>query len=653
MQLTILQRDPNNPILKPNPQNFWENFASFNGCIIKKDNLYYLFYRAMGDEQEYNNKKLRFSTIGKAISTDGINFQNRELFIKPQYPWERYGCEDPRITYIENQYLIFYTALASYPPHYLGIRVAVALSNDLKNISEKHLVTPFNAKAMAMFPEKINNFYTAILTINTDRPPSQVAIVQFKNISDLWDEGFWLQWYENIDSHLIHLRRVNSDQVEVGAPPLKTDYGWLFVYSYIKHYLSENIKKIFRIETVLLDLQDPTKVIGRIEQPLLTPEVSYELEGQVNDVIFPEGALIENGLLKVYYGAADTYCALATANFPTLMSFFETNAPVTLKCKKFTNNPLLEPIKEHFWEAKGVFNPATIEINKKIFIVYRATSPNNFSNLGLAISNDGIYIDERLSEPIYPLRSVYETPKKPEFAAGCEDPRITLIENTLYMCYTAYDGEMPRLAMTSISVNEFLKRNWSAWTEPKIISPPDVADKDGVIFPEKINGKYVFIHRIEPNIVIDMVDDLEFKEKTHLVSNGIIAPRTGYWDAVKIGVNNPPIKTNLGWLVLYHGISQIDHHYRIGALLLDLNDVTKVIARTPHPILEPESYFEREGVVNNVVFPCGHIVKNNDIYLYYGGADKVVCGAKINLQSLLDYLVKSKEKKYLKINFKP
>ena len=165
------------------------------------------------------------------------------------------------------------------------------------------------------------------------------------------------------------------------------------------------------------------------------------------------------------------------------------------------------------------------------------------------------------------------------------------------MLYTAYDGKMPRLGMTSILIQHFLSRKWDRWKEPIIISAPNIADKDGTLFPEKIQGKYVF------------------KSKPYLDKVGIVAPRNGSWDGVKIGINNPPIKTADGWLIIYHGISQIDFHYRIGALLLDLVDVTHVIARTPYPILEPETSYEREGVVNNVVFPCGMVLRKNLLYI--------------------------------------
>lgn len=644
----LLNRHPQNPIISPNSNNSWESFATFNGAVIKRNELFYMFYRSMGDETKVFNFQLRMSTIGKATSHDGVSFDNHTLFIKPEESWELYGCEDPRIVEIEGKYYIFYTALSNYPPNESGIKVAVAISPDLQTISGKHLVTPFNAKAMTLFPEKVNGLYTAILTVNTDKPPSQIAIAQFENIQTLWDIQYWEQWYENLDEHVVNLRRVNSDQVELGAPPLKTPQGWILVYSYIKHYLSREVQKEFRIESVLLDLVNPRKIIGRIEKPLLKPEAEYELHGQIENIVFPSGAIIENNKLKVYYGAADTYCALASADLPAFMTHFEINTPTTLKCEKFQNNPLLKPIEEHTWESKAVFNPAAIEIENITYIVYRTTGSGNLSHFGLAVSHDGICIDERLTRPIYPHRSVFEMPLEKGNSAGTEDPRITRIGDILYMLYTAYDGRLPRLAMTSITVQDFLKRRWDAWLKPKIISAPNIADKDGALFPEKIQGKFVFLHRVEPNIVIDMVDDLEFEEKSHLGEMKIITPRQGFWDGVKIGINNPPIKTKDGWLIIYHGISKIDRHYRIGALLLDAVDITKILARTPYPILEPETVYERRGVVDNVVFPCGHVLKGDELYLYYGGADKVLCGAKINLLDLLSYLRSSREKKYLK-----
>ncbi len=642
----ILTRFADNPILKPDPNHPWENYATFNPTVIKQKETYVVLYRAMGVEQMIEDKKLRLSIIGKAESADGVHFGHRQPFVIPQDVWEKYGCEDPRVTFIDGKYLLFYTALSRYPPNYTGIRVGVAVSPDLQKFTGRHLVTPFNAKAMTMFPEKINGQYTVALTVNTDNPPSFIALARFTKLETLWNMDFWDDWYKNLQHHLIPLRRVNSDNMEVGATPIKTADGWIFIYSYIKHYFSTGVKKQFRVEAVLLDTYNPQIIRGRIENPLLLPEADYEKSGNVNDIVFPEGAIVENNIIKIFYGAADTSGAVAEAPFDEFRRSFEINQPGTLKCQKFPHNPLLEPLSEHSWEAKAVFNPSALDIDGKVFLLYRAMSDKNVSRFGLAISNDGLLIDERLTEPVYPLRSTFEKPVSGDKPGGTEDPRITRIDDTLYMFYTAYDGNLSRLALSSIAVKDFIQRNWSAWTFPKVISPENVMDKDGMLFPEKVNGKYVIFHRIEPNISIDYVDNLDFAHG-FLKTQSIITPHNRTWDEKKIGINTPPLKTPAGWIVFYHGISLIDGHYRVGALLLDLKDVTKVIGWTPYPILEPETYFEKHGLVDNVVFPCGYVVRGDTIHLYYGGADKVVCGATISLAKLLDYLQKSTVKKYL------
>lgn len=634
-----LTRSINNPIISPNNFNDWENYAVFNPTILKKNGEYHMFYRAMGNERIINGKKLRPSVIGHARSLDGIKFMDRKLFINPEMPFEKYGAEDPRITFFEDRYYLFYTAVSNYPPNHLGIKSAVAILDKDFNLIEKHVVTPFNSKGMVLFPDRINGKITVMLTVNTDKPPSTIAYAQIDNISDLWNTQFWNHWYDQYTDYKIDFCRINSDQVEVGATPILTKYGWLIIYSYIKNYFT---KPIFRIEAAMLDLTNLQKMIGRVEDPLLIPEDKYELEGQVSNIVFPEGAIIENDKLQVYYGAADNYIATASVDIKDLFSSFSINAPEVLRCDKFSNNPLLSPIESHNWEDKAVFNPATVDIEGCVYIVYRTLSNDNVSRMGLAISKDGLFIDERLAEPIYGPRIEAEK-------VGCEDPRITMIDDKIYMCYTAYDGITPRIAITWISKSDFLKRAWDKWTLPKLITKPNEANKDGALFPEKINGKYALFHRLEPNMYIDYIDDLDFKDDTFLDCEGKIETGKKLWDGLKIGINNPPIKTEFGWLVFYHGVSEIDHHYRLGAVLLDLKNPIRVIARTLYPILEPEFFFETKGVVDNVVFPCGHVIRDDQIYLYYGGADRVVCGAKIGLSKLLDYLVRSKEKKYLEI----
>ena len=193
----------------------------------------------------------------------------------------------------------------------------------------------------------------------------------------------------------------------------------------------------------------------------------------------------------------------------------------------------------------------------------------------------------------------------------------------------------PRVALTSIDRKKFLAREWSAWAKPKLISPPGIDDKDVCAFPEKIGGKYVVLHRIQPSIDINFFDDLEFREGVLLTQRPFILPRKGMWDDRKIGVNTVPIRTPSGWLLFYHGVSDEGSVYRLGAALLDLDHPERVVARSDAPLLSPEMEYEKVGIVPNVVFPCGAVVKGGKVILYYGGADRVIGIASIRLKDVL------------------
>ncbi|HEX8923950.1 MAG TPA: hypothetical protein VF828_04425, partial [Patescibacteria group bacterium] len=264
-----------NPILVPSKRNKWENKAVFNGCVVKTGRKYRLIYRALA-ETIINGTKLDLSTIGMATGADKHNFRHRKQLLQPEQPWEQYGLEDPRVTKFFDDYYIFYTALGGFPPNATNIKVAVAVTKDFKTF-EKHLVTPFNAKAMVLLPKLINGKMAAILTVNTDAPPATVAIAYFDKHEDIWNEEYWRKWYARLEDHKIELRRMTSDHIEVGAVPVETEDGWLLVYSHIQNYYSKQ-EMIFGIEAVLLDKNDPQKIIGRTRKPLMIPQEDYELE---------------------------------------------------------------------------------------------------------------------------------------------------------------------------------------------------------------------------------------------------------------------------------------------------------------------------------------------------------------------------------------
>src|SRR3989344_2542695 len=289
----VVRRSHHNPIIVPDKDHYWEAFATFNMSVLKIDKMFYGVYRAISAADKLRTPQ-QISTIGIGQSKDGTHFEERMPFITPLEEWEKYGCEDPRVTFFEGNYYIFYTALSKYPFEASGIKVAVAVSKDFKKIKERHLVTPFNAKAMTLFPERLGGKITVILSVNTDMPPTKIAIAQFDDIEELWDSKFWEKWYKNLDTHVIDLKRSQFDHIEVGATPVKTSDGWLFLYSHIQNYFpGSNLKRIFGIEAVILDFDDPLKVLGRTRGPLLAPRESYELLGHVSDVIFPSGAIIK------------------------------------------------------------------------------------------------------------------------------------------------------------------------------------------------------------------------------------------------------------------------------------------------------------------------------------------------------------------------
>lgn len=627
------RRSDENPILTPAHTHPFEAEAVFNPSVVRSGAVFHMLYRAVTSPREQAGQLLEVSSIGYAKSSDGVHFRDRRQFVKPELEWERFGCEDPRVTKFEGAYYIFYTALSTFPFSADGIKVGVAVTRDFKTIREKHLVTPFNAKAMCLFPERIGGKIVAMLTVNTDRPPSKICLALFDRIEQLWSEEYWNAWYQSVDIHKLRLPVDGKDHVEVGAPPVKTKHGWMFLYSYIRNYFAPPAQ--FGVEAVLLDLNIPFHITGVIKHSLLSPEEEYERYGKVPNIVFPTSVVINKSKLDLYYGAADTTVCLATVNFREMIGELTTAERTQLV--RYTGNPIITPNPDHWWEAKATFNPAALYEDGKVHILYRAMSQDNTSVFGYATSADGIRIDMRAPEPVYTPRIDYE--KKSQIGnSGCEDPRLTRIGDTIYMCYTAFNGmNPPRVAFSSIALNDFLARQWK-WTIPVLISPPGVDDKDAALFPRKIKGKYVFLHRLGNNIWIDSVDSLSFTEGRFLGGSVLMTPRTGILGSKRIGIAGPPIETDIGWLLLYHGISKRSNFYSVRAALLDGENPAKILARTEDTILEPDTQYEKEGEIPNVVFPCGAVVIGGELFVYYGAADKYIGVATVKLRKLTEEL---------------
>ncbi|MGR6835467.1 glycoside hydrolase family 130 protein [Syntrophomonas erecta] len=303
--------------------------------------------------------------------------------------------------------------------------------------------------------------------------------------------------------------------------------------------------------------------------------------------------------------------------------------------QRFEGNPLLEPIEKHSWESKYVLNPGALRIGDKVYLFYRAVGHDDISHIGLAIT-DGYQVLERLPEPIF-------SPSTPEERMGCEDARLIIIEDEIFMLYTAYDGNIAQIAAASIKVDDFLRGDYKNWKREGLAFK-NIWDKDAIIFPEKIKGKYIVYHRIEPSIWVTYTSELKFPlRETHAI---IVGPRPGrMWDSLKIGAGAQPLKTKYGWLLIYHGVDY-NYVYRLGVLLVDLENPQKVIYRSPNPILEPEEDYEiglSGAWVPNVVFTCGavpgtdkEILEDDDeILVYYGAADTSIGLARATLADLI------------------
>ncbi|MEK9178017.1 MAG: hypothetical protein AAB777_02775, partial [Patescibacteria group bacterium] len=195
----------------------------------------------MSEPQLLKEPHIKMSVIARGISEDRVHYGDRKVLVHPDSPFDKFGCEDPRVTFLDGTYYVFYTALGGYPFSADNIRTAVALSKDLNTITERYQVTPFNAKGIAMFPEKINGKIAVLLTMNSDLPPSEICYADFDEPENMWKTEYWNEWLKNVDAHKIHIRRLPTDHLELGAAPVKTDRGWLVVYAHIQRYGANDV----------------------------------------------------------------------------------------------------------------------------------------------------------------------------------------------------------------------------------------------------------------------------------------------------------------------------------------------------------------------------------------------------------------------------
>jgi predicted GH43/DUF377 family glycosyl hydrolase len=324
--------------------------------------------------------------------------------------------------------------------------------------------------------------------------------------------------------------------------------------------------------------------------------------------------------------------------------------------KRFESNPIIKPEHDHPWESYQTFNPGVILLEDKIHILYRAIGEDGISRLGYASSKEGFTIDERLDYPVYQHPVISRTFNIHSYLSGgsfggAEDPRIVRVddEDVLYLTYTACDAGL-RMALTSIKIDDFLNKEWK-WANPVLISPPEQIHKNWVIFPEKINENYAILHSLNPELMISYYESLDVKPGDYLNSyiKSSTISRGSSWDTLIRGAGAPPIRTEKGWLLFYHAMTKHDlGKYKVGAMLLNLEDPSNIICRSTYPVLEPAAVYEENGFKPGVVYLTGIAVRNSKLLAYYGASDSYVCIASCGLDEMVDALLHGKIRKYPK-----
>ena len=326
------------------------------------------------------------------------------------------------------------------------------------------------------------------------------------------------------------------------------------------------------------------------------------------------------------------------------------------------------------FENEGVLNPAAIKEGDFVHLFYRAVHEGNYSSIGYC----------KLEGPLLVLDRNKTSLLFPEFEYerhGIEDPRIVKIEDIYYLTYTGFDGinalgclaiskdlihfkkkgiivpqisleKFNSLAGKDVPLNEkYFRYNMHNLDLDKHPKKPLLWDKNVIFFPRKINGKFYLLHRIKPEIqIIVGIEDLkdlteQFYEDymAHFNDHVVLTSKFDH-EVSYVGGGCPPIETDQGWLIIYHGVKEglEGYIYSACAALLDLEDPRKEIARLPYPLFKPELEWELKGEVNNVCFPSGAVVFNDTLYIYYGAADERIACASVSFSELINELLLNK-----------
>lgn len=331
-----------------------------------------------------------------------------------------------------------------------------------------------------------------------------------------------------------------------------------------------------------------------------------------------------------------------------------------MKLTRYEGNPILKPNPGNAWESAVTTNPGAVydAVSRQFIMLYRAAGHDkqHVIHFGLATSSDGFNFKRMSDKPVF-------SPSKDGFDAGCvEDPRIIRMGEYYYITYATRpfppgqywsadcykNGRCPEDFPLFLKANRTttglgITKDFRNYIRAGILTNPLLDDRDVILFPEKVNGKFVMLHRPtdwmgpqygteHPAIWISTSEDLMGFRNSRLLLTAKFD-----WEC-KVGGSTPPIKTKYGWFALYHAVGP-DKHYRLGAIMMDLNDPSKVIRRLPDWLIQPEKDYELDGYYKGCIFPCGNVVVNGTLFVYYGGADRYIGVATAPFDELVEHLM--------------
>jgi len=303
--------------------------------------------------------------------------------------------------------------------------------------------------------------------------------------------------------------------------------------------------------------------------------------------------------------------------------------------RRYPGNPILT--KDDIpYKVETVHNAAVVKYNGRYIMLFRSHLDTGRSIIGLAESDDGFKFKSSAEPFIVPAD---KAPFSEYEEYGVEDPRITYLEGSYYITYSAYSRHGVRIA---------LAKTTDFKTSERVAFITQADHRNVVLFPEKINGRYVRLDRphsdISPwSIWISYSPDLRYWGESKLV----MKPVQYHWDEMKIGPGAPPVRTDKGWLSIYHGVfpTMDGAVYRLGVALHKLDDPAEILGVGDRWILQPEDDWEMVGYVHNVVFCCGAVPEEDGtLKLYWGGADKVMCAGTAVIDELVELCVKESRK---------